>query len=62
MTEPPVQTYQVRMASGATFRWVGDPTVLDASTLDDVAGHPFLVCASGTLLNVALIEFMAPVG
>lgn len=51
-------TYVVRMCSGQQFSWIGDP-VADESW-NTVCG--FLVLPGGTLLNLAHIESMTPVG
>lgn len=51
-------TYTVRMASGETFSWTGDP--VDIAGWDTTRG--FLILAHGTLLNLARIESMTPIG
>jgi hypothetical protein len=46
------------MASGETFTWTGDP--VSGRNWNTVAG--FLILAGGTLINLAQIESMTPVG
>jgi hypothetical protein len=53
MTQPPsVRTYVVKMVSGDTWRWTGDPSTLPMSGM--------LTLDQGTLVNMAQIESMTP--
>lgn len=52
-----MSTYSVKMASGDTFTWSGEP---GSTNWDTTAG--FLMLAGGTLVNLRHIESMTPIG
>jgi hypothetical protein len=54
------QTYTVNLDDGTQQVWTGDFTSLLSSTV--TAGVTFLRCTGGTLINVAHIVTMVPVG
>lgn len=51
-------TYSIKMASGETFTW----TASDLTVACSLNARGFLPLPSGTLINVAHIESMTPIG
>jgi hypothetical protein len=52
-----VTTYQIKMASGDTFTWQGDTMAVVS-----LGTSGLLPLAGGTLINLAHVESMIPIG